>query len=180
MTNEERFLLCKNLSSRVRGFLLNRQVVFIEIEDFCWTVKCILKNRQVHSQEPSSAFVPSHWTSTSIVVQQLCQWLSYSCESHKNAVLSWKHCYFVCKTLNIRDLCDKISVISLSRRVEKKKNLNIFSRKFKLYLANWQVDVTFAVENDRLSASRSCFTPYYRNLLEICGQNGSAKFGLEG
>ena len=168
MTNEERFI-CKNLSSRGWEFLLNRQVVFVEIEDFCWTVKCILKNRQVHSQEPSSAFVPSHWTSTSIVVQQLCQWLSCSCESHKNAVLSWKYCYFVCKTLNIRGLCDKISVISLSCRVEKKKNLKIFSRKFKLYLANWQVDITFAVENDRLSVSRSWYTPYYRILLMICG-----------
>lgn len=119
-----------------------------------------LLNRQLFTQEPSSAFVPSHWTSTSLVVQQLCQWISFSCESHKNAVLSWKHCYFVCKTLNIRGLCDKISVVSLSCRVERKKNLKIFSRKFKLYLANWQVDITFAVENDRLSASRSCFTPY--------------------
>lgn len=172
MSNEERLYIQELKFKRSR-------ISFESSSSFCWN-RGFLLNRQVYSQEPSSAFVPSHWTSTSIVVQQLCQWLSFSCEFHKNAVLSWKYCYFVCKTLNIRGLCDKISVISLSCRVERKKNLKIFSRKFKLYLANWQVDVTFAVENDRLSASRSCFTPYYRNLLEICGQNDSTKFGLEG
>lgn len=160
-------------ASYMQEFKFKRLRISVESSSSFYWDRGFLLNRQVYS------FLFTG-TPTSAIVQQLCQWLSCSCEFHKNAVLSWKYCYFVCKTLNIRGLCDKISVISLSCRVERKKNLKIFSRKFKLYLANWQVDITFAVENDRLSVSRSWYTPYYRILLMICGQNDSAKFGLKG
>lgn len=56
--------------------------------------------------------------------------------------------------LILRGLYDKIAVHFCNASQYTHKIVKIFSRKFKLYLANCYLDITFAVENDRISASR--------------------------
>lgn len=85
-----------------------------------------------------------------------------------SAVLSWLICNFVCKPLILRVLYDKIAGRFCDASQCNYKILKKFSRKFKLYLANCYLDITFAVENDRISAfSLMLFFLFLRRLGQV-------------